>query len=142
MICLIDPRYLHAKTGLVKLLVTYEALQEYVATIEETNPIYVDRKKARKVGFQDIPLPAAYPSLFWNEFKLTWLENQASLLNAQSFTYNRPLLIQRDYQGEITLSALRRNGNKQWSVHILHIYDQSTLVATVKTTVVITNEVT
>lgn len=140
---MIDPRFLHAKTGMVTLRVTHEALQKYVETIGELNPIYFDKNIACQAGFEDIPLPATYPSLFWNAFQPIWLKNQASfMLSSQVFTYIRPLLINHDYQGELTLTALRKSVNKQFAVHILRLYDQSSLVATVKTTIVLTNEVT
>ena len=138
---MIDHIYEKRQTAWEVFHVTYETLQQYLEIINETNPVYLDQQLAKKAGFQDIPLPTTYPSLFWQDFHLPWLDNQPPfMLNAQTFTYQKPMVINHKYHGQITLNKLRNRGNKQFAVHVLQLYDQATNVATIKTTLVLTEE--
>jgi len=138
---MINDTYKQNRTSWETFRVTYDALQQYVVTFDETNPIYLDKQLAKKAGFQDIPLPATYPSLFWQDFYIPWLENQPPfMLNAQTFTYHEPMVINHNYCGQITLTKLRNHGNKQFAVHVLQLYDQIKVVATMTTTLVLTGE--
>ena len=138
---MIDDTFEQRQTSWETFRVTYDALQQYVVTIDEENPIYLDKQLAKKAGFQDIPLPATYPSLFWQDFYIPWLENQAPfMLNAQTFTYYEPMVINHNYCGQITLTKLRNHGNKQFAVHVLQLYDQAKVVAMMTTTLVLTSE--
>lgn len=134
--------YEKSQTKWETFFVTYEDLQQYLMTIGETNLVYIDHRHARAVGLQDIPLPTTYLSLFWQDFHIPWLDNQPPfILNAKSFTYNEPMFINHEYHGQITLSTLRKRGNKQFAIHDFQIYTQEKMVATMKTTLMLTARV-
>lgn len=138
---MIDKIYEKRQTNWETFRVAYDALEQYLVTIDETNPIYLDQQIAKKAGFQDRPLPPTYPSIFWQDFHIPWLDNQALfMLNAQTFTYQEPMVINYEYRGQITLNKLRNHGNKQFAVHVLQLYDQEKNIATIKTTLMLTEE--
>lgn len=125
----------------IDLSVSHAQLQKYLRAINETNEFYQSSSLANQAGFADIPLPATYPAVFWQDFSLPWLTNDMSLmLTEQIFNYVEPLTINQQYQGHITLDKVRKLFNKQWATHKLHIYKKTTLIATVQTTLVITGD--
>lgn len=136
---MIEIQYEHKKSNWEDLHVSYEKLQEYLLTIDETNEVYTNQITAKQADFDDIPLPSTYPALFWQKFSLPWLTDQSSLiLTVQNFKFYKPLTINQQYRGQITLEKLRSRLNKQWATHNLEIFREEELVATVQTTLVIT----
>lgn len=136
---MIEARYEQKKSRWEDLHVSYDELQAYLLTIDETNDVYTHSTTAKQAGFVDIPLPSTYPALFWQKFSLPWLTDQTSLiLTEQKFKCHEPLIINQPYRGQITLEKLRSRHNKQWATHMLAIYHGSDIVATVQTTLVIT----
>jgi hypothetical protein len=43
-----------------EVIVRPERIKSFCGIIGETNPVYFDRKEARKAGFERIPIPASY----------------------------------------------------------------------------------
>jgi len=135
----IDSRYEKEKTSWEDFCVSYDALQQYIQIIDETNTFYMCSSTAKQAGFPDIPLPVTYIALFWHTFSIPWLKDQVStVLTTQSFDYQAPLFINQPYRAQITLDKLRCHHDKQWASHILHVYNQGMVVATMKTTLVLT----
>lgn len=122
----------------VSLTVSFDKLKAYLITINESHPLYTNKTIAIQAGYSDIPLPPAYPSLFWQFFTLPWMENQSGvILTAEKYYYNEPLFINQHYEGQITLKKLITRKNKQWVIHQLVIYQATKLIATVETTLLL-----
>ncbi len=136
---MIDKLYVKSTSDWITLSVSYDKLNEYLIAIKENQPLYTNKKVAKKAGFNDLPLPPAYPSLFWQFFTLPWMENESQvILTSEIFHYNEPLFINQRYQGQITLKQLINRTDKQWAIHELTIYQKSKVVATVETTLLLT----
>lgn len=136
---MIDQRFEKATSEWVKLSVSEDELKTYLITINEQDPLYTDKAFAKQVGYQDIPLPPAYPALFWQSFSLVWLEDQPNIiLTTQDFHYNKPLIINQIYHGQITLKKLLTRKDSQLAIHELAIYHQAHIIATLETTLFLT----
>lgn len=135
---MIDQRFEKATSEWVKLSVTEDELKSYLITINEHHPLYTNKAVAKQAGYQDIPLPPAYPALFWQAFSLIWLKDQSHLiLTAQDFHYKKPLTINQSYDGQITLKKLLTRQKTQWAIHELAIYQHSQIIATIETTLLL-----
>jgi len=53
------------ETDTVAIQITREEVHHYCKAIGEKNPIFHNPDAARKAGYSDVVLPAAYPVLFW-----------------------------------------------------------------------------
>lgn len=137
---MIQNSYEKEKSDWVDLHVSANQLQQYLQVIENESTVYLTTAHAKQAGFKDIPLPATYPALFWQEFSLPWLTDQSLVLTEQTFEYHQPLTINQNYTGQITLAKFRKRMNKLWATHLLHIYLEKKLVATVQTTLLITGD--
>src|SRR5699024_64196 len=122
----------------VTLTVSFDKLTDYLITINESHPLYTNKTIAIQAGYSNIQLPPAYPSLFWQFFTLPWMENQSGLiLTAQEYYYTDMLLINQHYETHIILKKLIARKNKQWAIHQLDIYQETSLIATVETTLLL-----
>jgi hypothetical protein len=44
----------------IEITVRLETVQDFCRIVQETNPVYLDPKEARRAGFEKIPLPPSY----------------------------------------------------------------------------------
>src|SRR5699024_32438 len=122
----------------VTLTVSFDKLTDYLITINESHPLYTNKTIAIQAGYSNIPLPQADPSLFWQLFTLTWLEKQTGvILTAKEYYKNKTSLINQHYKRKNILKKLITRKNKQWAIHQLVIYQETKLIATVETTLLL-----
>lgn len=138
---LIDKRLEGTKTDRVFITVTRENIRNYCHVIEEENQVFHDLNMAQNAGYLDFPVPAAYPTLFWQYIEIPWLTDQAAIIQTeQNFIYEQPLIANITYKCHIRLLKVRNRGNKQFLKQRLYIQQGETVSATSDTTIVLQKE--
>ena len=119
------------KTAVTNIVVNRTTALQYCEAIQENHPLCTDLEAAKASGFSDLLLPVTYPSLFWQQIKIPWLnEVQFSILLSQSFHYQKRLVAHTTYKCQIKLVKLRKRSTTQWIEHLLHIYQNDEEIAT------------
>ncbi|GIO22758.1 MaoC family dehydratase N-terminal domain-containing protein [Oceanobacillus sp. J11TS1] len=135
---MIDKKWIGAKTDWIPITVTSKQIEQFCQTIDEKNPLYLDKHAAKKAGYEDILLPPTYPILFWQRLKIPWLIGDFTMIQSeQSFSYKQTLIANKRYHCQIDLKKLRTRGKQQFIVHRLSIVDKDKLAATSDTTMVL-----
>ena len=78
-------------------------IREFCLAIGEGNPIYFDREAARKAGYEGIPIPPTYQTMFqfwgyphiWEDFQKVGVDVRKLLHMKEEYDYHKPL-----YAGE------------------------------------------
>jgi len=127
-----------AKTEIQSIKITRKEVRQYCEVIDEKSHLYYDVTVAKNKGFDDIPLPATYPTLFWQKFNIPWLERKGTIIQGeQSFSYEEPLVANQTYHCQIVLEKVRSRLNNDFLYHRLYIYHGDTVAATGNTTLIL-----
>ena len=91
-------------TDAVAIYVTRDDIHRYAKAIGEENPIFHDLEVAQNAGYNDIVLPATYPTLFWQILDIPWFKNQSTVIQTeQEFEYEEVLVANQVYICQVTI---------------------------------------
>lgn len=126
------------ETDAVAIQIAREEVHHYCKAIGEENLIFHNSDAARKAGYADVVLPAAYPVLFWRYIHIPWLEGASSIIQSeQHFEYDEPLVANETYICQIMLTRMRQKGKRQFLQHVLSIKRNDRTAATSSSTLVL-----
>src|SRR5699024_6750527 len=110
------------KTAVTNIVVNRTTALQYCEAIQENHPLCTDLEAAKASGFSDLLLPVTYPSLFWQQIKIPWLnEVQFSILLSQSFHYQKSIFAHTTYKCQIEFVILGKILKTKLLVYLLYI---------------------
>lgn len=122
----------------ITICITRDEVRQYCQAILEDHPMYHDIKAAKQANYSDIPLPATYPSLFWQALDIPWFAGITGMIQTnQTFTYNEPLLANTTYSCYIVLEKVRTFGRQHFLHHTLYVERMDQVAATSETTLMV-----
>ncbi|MEJ8777518.1 hypothetical protein [Pseudogracilibacillus sp. ICA-222130] len=123
------------KTPVEKIRISETDVANYCTFIGESSALYKDKAYAIKCGYEGIPLPYTYASLFWQKLSIPWLANDDPvILVEQNFSYDFPLICGITYDISMELTNVRRIREQLFLYHTLTVLLDGIKQMTMKTT--------
>lgn len=123
------------KTSVEKIRICETDVANYCALIGERSVLYKDKTYAKKLGYEGIPLPYTYASLFWQKLSIPWLTNDDPvILVEQNFSYDFPLICGVTYDVSMELTYVRKIRDQFFLYHTLTVLLEGIKQMTMKTT--------